>query len=126
MQERKLWVGSIVIDCHDFPRMMAFWQEALHYAPKYPAEKGWVILKDPGGKGPNVSLSQSSEGPLDDYRLHLDLYSTDPEGEVRRLVGLGAALKRPRAPGEDFATLADPDGNLFDVIWKEGLQFGEH
>jgi len=31
-----LRVGSIVIDCVEFEKLMAFWQEALHYAPKHP------------------------------------------------------------------------------------------
>jgi hypothetical protein len=123
--EAKTWVGSIVINCDDFPRMMAFWQEALHYVPKRPPKGGWVILKDPMGKGPNISLDQTREGHLEDYRLHLDLYSNDPEREVKRLVRLGAAVKQPREKGKDYATLADPDGNLFDVVWAETLRFGE-
>ncbi len=27
----KLKIGSIVIRCHEFDKMLAFWQEALHY-----------------------------------------------------------------------------------------------
>lgn len=121
----KTWIGSIVVDCDDFPRMMAFWKGALHYVPKFPPANGWVILKDPEGVGPNLSLNLSSEGPLDQYRLHLDLYSSDPEKEVKRLIRLGATLKKFPKKGEDFTTLADPDGNLFDVINKKGLRFGQ-
>ncbi len=109
-------IGSIVIDCDNFDRMMAFWQEALHYVPKYPPESGWVILTDPGGRGPNLSLNQTSEGHLEQYRLHLDLYTDDQEGEVKRLTGLGASLHRSPDPGEDFVVLADPDGNPFCVV----------
>jgi hypothetical protein len=104
--------------------MMAFWQEALHYVPREPAEEGSVVLKDPEGQGPNISLNLTSEGPLEEYRLHLDLYSSDPEKEVERLIRVGATLKRSPEKGEDFVTLADPDGNLFDVINKEGWHFG--
>ncbi len=125
MASDRLWVGSIVIDCDDFPKMLRFWQEALHYSQKYPASDDWVILRDPRGAGPNVSLSRSSEGHLEEYRMHLDLYSGDAEGEVRRLIGLGAKMVSPRQEGRDFATLADPDGNLFDVIYTDGLKFGE-
>jgi hypothetical protein len=105
--------------------MMAFWQEALHYVPREPAEEDSVVLKDPEGWGPNLSLNLTSEGPLDDYRLHLDLYSADPEKEVERLLRLGATLKRSLEEGKDFVTLADPDGNLFDVIDKKGWHFGQ-
>ncbi len=122
-REGHIWVGSIVIDCANLQRMIAFWQEALHYVPRDPPGPDGVVLKDPTGRGPNLNLSRTSEGPLHDYRLHLDLYATDPLGEVERLQGLGATLQGRPERGHDFVTLADPDGNLFDVIdinWPGG------
>ena len=44
-------IGSIVIHCHEFDRMVAFWQNVLHYVPRRPAKDGWVVLRDPEGKG---------------------------------------------------------------------------
>lgn len=125
-ERRRVWVGSIVIDCSDLPRMIAFWQDALHYVPRDPPEDDGVVLKDPDARGPNVSLSRTPEPPLGDYRLHLDLYSSDLAGEVERLVGLGAKVVRPAAEGTDFVTLTDPDGNPFDVIDKPGWSAGQH
>lgn len=119
-----IWIGSVVIDCTDFPRMLVFWQEALHYVPRDAPDAEGVVLKDPKGVGPNVSLYRTSEGPLHDYRLHLDLYSSNPEREVERLLRLGATMNRPADKDHDFVTLADPDGNLFDVIDKKGWSFG--
>lgn len=29
-------IGSIVIQCHDFDRTVAFWQSALRYVPREP------------------------------------------------------------------------------------------
>lgn len=121
-----IWIGSIVIDCADLPRMLAFWQEALHYVSRDPPEHDGVVLTDPHGLGPNLSLNLSSEGPLEDYRMHLDLYSSDANHEVERLLQLGAAMNRPAERGHDFVTLADPEGNLFDVIDKRGWSFGQH
>lgn len=115
-REKKIWVGSLVVDCTDLPRMVRFWSEALHYVPARPPAPDGVFLKDPAGQGPNLNLSLGREGPLDDYRLHLDLYAWDPQGEVDRLIALGARLVRPADPQHDFVTLADPDDNLFDVI----------
>lgn len=112
-------IGSIVIDVKDFDRMMTFWQEALRYvSPRPPApEDPFVILKDPAGNGPNVSIDgmEPERG-----RLHLDLYTDDQEGEVERLLGLGAKHYRPREPGEDFVVLEDPEGNLFCVVDTRG------
>jgi len=124
MEGERIWVGSIVIDCSDLARMIAFWQGALRYQPREPADDDGVVLIDPRGRGPNLSLYRTQESPLADYRLHLDLYSSDPHGEVARLVRLGATLKEAFRAGHDFATLADPDGNLFDVIDKAGWEFG--
>ena len=119
MEKGKVRIGSIVIDVNDFVRMMAFWQEALRYVPKYPPTPGdpFVILKDPAGKGPNVSIDGM---PPERGRLHLDLYTDDQEGEVERLLDLGATRYRPREPGEDFVVLADPEGNLFCVVDTKG------
>jgi Glyoxalase-like domain len=88
--------------------MMAFWQAALRYVPVRPPTPGdpFVILKDPTGNGPNVSID---EMPPERGRLHLDLYTDDQEREVERLLRLGATRYRPREPGEDFVVLADPE-----------------
>ncbi len=111
-------IGSIVIRCYEFDRMLAFWQEALHYQPREPAAGGWVVLRDPTGRGPNVSLDQVSEPRIGKRsRLHLDLYSDSQEREVERLVGIGATRYPWRyGPDDDFVVLEDPDGNLFCVV----------
>jgi hypothetical protein len=111
-------IGSIVIRCFEFERMMAFWQEALHYVPTRPAEGGWVILRDPKGRGPRISLDQVPVKRSGKRGwLHLDLYTTDQHGEVERLMGLGATHYAWRyRPGDDFVVMQDPDGNLFCVV----------
>jgi hypothetical protein len=110
-------IGSIVIDCDDFPRMMEFWRAALRYESRNPAEPGWVVLSDPRRKGPNVSLNRTGEGHLEEYRLHLDLYTDDPVGELRRLTELGARyVPTEGRPERDFEMMRDPDGNLFCII----------
>jgi hypothetical protein len=47
------------------------------------------------------------------YRLHLDLYTNDREGEAKRLLKVGAT-RHPQKykPDDDFRVLEDPDGNL--------------
>ena len=114
-------IGSIVIRCYEFEKMLAFWQEALHYVPREPASGGWVVLQDPMGAGPNLSLDQVPERRRGKRsRLHLDLYTDDQQSEVERLVALGA-LRFPwrYIPGDDFVVLADPDDNLFCVVQKD-------
>lgn len=113
----RLRVGSIVTDCVRFEETMRFWQEALHYEPKYPPRGGWVILRDPQGGEPNLSFNRVRKKTQGRNNLHLDLYSADREAEVERLLGLGARRHRQRYdPEDDFRVLEDPDGNLFCVV----------
>ena len=115
-------IGSIVIRCYEFEKMLAFWQEALSYVPREPAKGGWVVLRDPTGRGPNLSLDKVPEKRSGKRgRLHLDLYTNNREREVDRLIELGATCYpwRYRAH-DDFVVLEDPDGNLFCVVQVAG------
>ena len=119
---RRLRIGSIVIRCFEFEKMLAFWQEALHYVPREPAKGGWVVLRDPEGRGPNLSLDKAPAKRSGKRGwLHLDLYSSDQAGEVARLVRLGAREYPWRyEPDHDYIVLEDPDGNLFCVVQVTG------
>jgi hypothetical protein len=110
-------IGSIVIHCHEFERMVAFWQNALHYVPRRPPQGGWVVLRDPEGKGPNLSFqAREKRRPVRNW-LHLDLYTNMRDEEVNRLLELGAKRYPWRyRRGADFVVLQDPDGNLFCVV----------
>jgi len=117
-------IGSIVFACCEFDKMLAFWQQALRYVPREPATSGWVVLRDPQGKGPNVSLNRVSKKRTARSRVHLDLYTNHQESEVERLIALGATRYPWRyRPGADFVVLEDPDGNLFCVVQKEREPF---
>src|SRR5215831_3337207 len=71
-------IGSIVVRCYEFDKMLAFWQEALHYVPRDPATDSWVVLRHPEKKGPNLSLDRCAQRRSGKRsRLHLDLYTTD-------------------------------------------------
>lgn len=120
MYEPRIKIGSIVIRCHRFDDMLAFWKEVLHYVPRETAKEGWVVLTDPEGIGPNISLDKSSkrrEGKRS--WLHIDLYTNNREKEVDRLISLGAIKYHWRYPEDsDYVVLSDPDGNLFCVVQK--------
>lgn len=100
--------------------MVAFWQQALHYVPRAPARGGWVVLRDPEGKGPNLSFQARETRRRGRNWLHLDLYTSHQGDEVERLVALGASRHPWRyPPTADYVVLSDPDGNLFCVVQKE-------
>ena len=113
-------IGAIVIHCYEFDRMVEFWSHALNYVPREPAAGGWVVLTDPKRRGPNVSFQQRKHRKARRSWLHLDLYTSNAEREVVRLLGLGAKRYAWRSKGQrDFEVLEDPDGNLFCVVQKD-------
>jgi predicted enzyme related to lactoylglutathione lyase len=115
---RMLTIGSIVIRVDDLERQKAFWTAALDYQARDMGADDFVLLKPKDGNGPNVSLDRVRSEVHIPPRIHLDLYTKDQAGEVRRLIGLGATEvhwdKRP--PDADYVILADPEGNRFCVI----------
>jgi len=112
-------IGSIVIHCHAFDRTVAFWQRALGYEPREPASAGWVVLRDPSGRGPNLSFQARDRKRKSRGWIHLDLYTSDQRSEVERLLALGAQRYPWRYPPRaDYIVLEDPDGNLFCVVQK--------
>jgi predicted enzyme related to lactoylglutathione lyase len=110
-------IGSIVIRVDDLPRQAAFWAAALDYESRE-MDDDFTLLRPRDGVGPNVSLDRVRSTVQVPPRIHLDLYTDDQAGEVRRLVGLGATEvhwdKRP--PDADYVILADPEGNRFCVV----------
>jgi catechol 2,3-dioxygenase-like lactoylglutathione lyase family enzyme len=113
-----LRVGSIVLRVRDLERQVRFWSAALDYAPREENSDDFVLLRPRDGKGPNLSLDLQRSELTIPPRIHLDLYTEDQVGEVRRLIALGATEvhwdKRP--PDADYVILADPEGNRFCVI----------
>ena len=66
-------------------------KKPLHYIRREPANGGWVVLRDPEGRRPNVSLNQvPRKNTGSRSRLHLDLYTNNREAEVDRLIRIGA------------------------------------
>ncbi|CAN7258559.1 VOC family protein [Bosea sp. LjRoot90] len=114
-----LKVGSIVWGVRDVPRAIAFWAEALAYRPLRPPSLDWAILVPREGVGVQLAITQVSSQAQDHRRHHLDLYASDREAEVERLLGIGAKRAEWRYPeGADYVVLEDPDGNRFCVIEK--------
>jgi hypothetical protein len=76
-------IGSIVIRCRKFDKMLAFWQEALHYVPREPAKDGWVVLRDPEGRSPNVLGTKRLMKVAEIRRRACTRPYGQPEGEVK-------------------------------------------
>ena len=122
-----LSIGTVVVGVGDLHRAIAFWTQALNYAPKREVkpDDDFMILVPVEGEGAHLALDVS-ESPVQPYpRIHLDLYAgdaADQAAEVDRLVSLGATrVDWDRYPEHaDFVVMADPEGNRFCVIDTSG------
>jgi len=83
----------------------------------YEPENDWAILDPREGSGQRISIKLVTSEPLPRQRHHLDLYATDQDADVERLVGLGAQrVDWTYEEDADYVVLADPDGNQFCII----------
>lgn len=140
---------QLTIDANDPALLARFWAKALGYQPVPPAapDTTWNAhyrstlgedpefddrLFDPNGIRPPIFFQEVPEARAGKNRLHLDLYPTARDdslplerrveivdGEVNRLVGLGATIER-RFREEDpdphyHVVMHDPEGNEFCV-----------
>lgn len=111
-------VGSIVLRVDNLQRQAEFWMAALDYIPREEESDDFMLLRPRNGVGPNMSLDQVRSELHIPPRIHLDLYTDDQEGEVERLIALGATEVHwsKRLPDADYVILADPEGNRFCVV----------
>lgn len=109
-------LGGVTIDCAD-PRALAdFWTKALN--TEVGGDYGdFLFLKHPGGgDGPYLGLQRVPEERVGKNRVHIDFRTEDREGEVARLVSLGATeVEEHTVPGLTWTVLQDPAGNEFCV-----------
>ncbi|HEX6518091.1 MAG TPA: VOC family protein [Nocardioidaceae bacterium] len=114
-----LRLATVVVNVQDMGRAVQFWTSALGYVQR---EREWdpefMMLVDPDGRGLPVSLQLADSPPREPVRLHLDLYTSEQERHVRRLLDLGATRPEswPYPPEADFVVLRDTEGNEFCVI----------
>ena len=103
---------SITFDCVDAARLAGFWAAVLDRPVADGASAGYAVLAGT----PAWSFLQVPEPKQAKNRMHVDLGVDDLPGSVERIVGLGAThLGAFEEEGERWATLADPEGNEFDV-----------
>ena len=113
-----LRIGSMVLRVDDLERQAAFWAAALDYLPRAERSDDFLLLRPRNGVGPNLSLDLHHASRALPPRFHLDLYTDDQAGEVKRLLALGATeVHWDRRPHDaDYVILADPEGNRFCVV----------
>lgn len=115
-------IVSIPIDCTDAELLAGFWAEVLGWQI---AERGWqktehgedgVSIAPKGGGSFEIDFRWVPTGAKQaKNRLHLDINPTDrdQDGELKRLLALGAKHVDVGQAEVSWHVLADPEGNEF-------------
>jgi predicted enzyme related to lactoylglutathione lyase len=110
---------GISFDTRDAAMVAQFWAGALgrQLAEGADAHNAVVLPGDLTTTGPRLAFHQVPEGKTVKNRVHLDLTTTELDSETDRLQRLGATTVRDVSEnGHHWITLADPEGNEFDLI----------
>ena len=110
-------VYGLSFDADDAQAVARFWAAALGRTVADGASRDSAsVSADPAIPGSGIGFHRVPEGKTVKNRMHLDLITTDFDPEVDRLTGLGATKLNEIENGGHWVTLADPEGNEFDVI----------
>jgi predicted enzyme related to lactoylglutathione lyase len=110
-------MGGITIDCAEPRELAEFWTKALDLEVVHDADGFFLELRPRANStGPYLGLQKVPEDKAGKNRVHLDLTTQDEDGEVARLVSLGAVVSdEHEVPGLSWTVLRDPAGNEFCV-----------
>ncbi|HUN31077.1 MAG TPA: VOC family protein [Trebonia sp.] len=113
--------AALNIDCADPAALAEFWGKALGrpVSPGAVAGDMAVDATDPD-KGPRLIFHPVSDPEAVTNRLRPILLTDQHDEETERLAGLGAKLLNEISnPAIRHSTLADPEGNDFDLVtWQ--------
>jgi hypothetical protein len=116
MRTVTFFVFNVTFDCADPRRVATFWAGATGYetAEERP---DFVRLRatDPRSVR-HLLFFRVPEPKSGKNRVHVDLATRDPEGEIARLVALGATRgERRSGNGTSWTVMHDPEGNEFCI-----------
>jgi len=116
-----LRLGAVTFDTTGSAATLAdFWSKALD-RPIADGALDQVAMIDGVGDSPALLFLQVPDRTPGKNSVHLDLIDPDYPTQVDRLIGLGARRVGDFDDwGITWTTLADPEGNLFDVAKVHG------
>ena len=108
-------IHAITIDTANPQKLAAWWSEALGIS--IGNDYGQIVQLAASPDVPPFQFQKIEDVPTQRNRVHFDLKTSDLDKETDRLVSLGATvLQKFELPGFRYTSLADPDGNKFDLI----------
>ncbi|MBF6128998.1 VOC family protein [Nocardia brasiliensis] len=111
-----LSLASVTIDCTDAAALAGFWSELLAVPVDDEASAEFATVGRAAGHAPMLMFLRVPDKTPGKNVIHLDLLAEDWKQHVERAIGLGAKhIGDFDEYGQQWSTLADPEGNLFDI-----------
>ena len=111
-----LAIGNITMDCTDAASLAAFYAALLDRPVDDGASAVFATVGRAADATPVLMFIQVSDPTPGKNKVHLDLHAPNGRAEVARAIGLGARhVADFDEYGATWTTLADPEGNLFDI-----------
>jgi hypothetical protein len=108
--------GNIVFSTKNPRGLSEFWAALTGYEPRITPGNSFG-LRDPSGRGPNLTFQLCDDDEVVVGRCHVDFYADDPDDVAERSLQLGADFVRRVNENEvNWVVLTDPDGNEFCVV----------
>lgn len=109
-------IAATTYDCTDAAALADFYARLLDQPVDPDASEFVATVGNESGMTPALMFLQVPDRTPGKNSVHLDLMATDLAAEVERAVALGAKhIGDFDEHGFRWATLADPEGNLFDI-----------
>lgn len=110
-----LSIAAVTFDCTDAAKLAGFWSELLD-RPVDPEANKYFASIGRGSGGQALMFIQVPDRTPGKNVIHLDLHADDRQAQVDRALALGAEHRGEFDEyGVRWTTLADPEGNLFDI-----------
>jgi hypothetical protein len=116
----ELTIGNVTYDCTHAADLARFYATLLDRPVDDGASEYFATVGRAMGAHPVLMFLKVPERTPGKNSVHLDLHAPDVAAEVARAISLGAKHVADFAEyGAVWTTLADPEGNLFDIGHSE-------
>ncbi|WP_067825616.1 VOC family protein [Nocardia inohanensis] len=109
-------LANITFDCANANELAGFYAQLLELAVDPGGNEHFATVGQSAGHSPTLMFIHVPDKTPGKNVVHLDLTADDQPAEIQRAIALGAKhIADFDEYGTKWATLADPEGNLFDV-----------
>jgi predicted enzyme related to lactoylglutathione lyase len=126
------YIGNVTFSSAEPKRLGAFWTEALGWEEEEPESEfierllragldphetdAFYATRHPDGSRPRFLFQRREKSRPESYPIHVDFRADDREGEIARLIGIGATVVETKAARDKVWTvLRDPEENPFCI-----------